>query len=459
LVIGGGPGGATTAALLARGGLEVQLLERAVFPRYHIGESLASSCREVLTLSGVVDKIDAAGFPAKQGALWRWGAEEDWAINWSELLGTNVSSWQVDRAEFDQILLEHAAEQGAKVSQAATVKRVVFDGDRAIAAEWADQGGVRHTAEFDYLVDASGRAGVLSAQHFRNRRMHEIFRNVAIWGYWEGGRTLPDTPPGGIDIISHPDGWYWVIPLRGGRHSVGFVTHQRNFLDRRARFTSPQDMLLDVVAESETVGELMAGAKFTPPVRVEQDFSYVADSFCGPGYFLVGDAACFLDPLLSTGVHFSLYSAMLAAASILAIARDEVAEEEAMGFYETVYRNAYARLLVLVSNVYQQYQGKQSYFWLAQRMVREKEQLPGLSNVAFTDVISGMSDLRDARGPQATAVMTELIEQAELAREAAGVESGGRRPIASLRIEHGDMHDAASGLHLITEPHLTIGRI
>src|SRR4051812_9068291 len=137
LVIGGGPGGSTTAALLARAGLEVQLLEREVFPRYHIGESLASSCRVFLRQSGAIPKIDARGYPVKRGALLRWGTEEDWTVDWSRLFGTNVSSWQVARDDFDQVLLEHAADSGADVRQGCSVKRVLFDGDgRPYAAEW-----------------------------------------------------------------------------------------------------------------------------------------------------------------------------------------------------------------------------------------------------------------------------------------------------------------------------------
>ncbi|WP_433260091.1 NAD(P)/FAD-dependent oxidoreductase [Actinosynnema sp. CS-041913] len=460
LVIGGGPGGSTAAALLARNGVDVVLLEREHFPRYHIGESLASSCRVVLGLSGVVDKIDAQGYPAKRGALLRWGAEEDWTIDWSELFGTNVSSWQVERDHFDHILLDHAAEQGADVRQGATVRRVLFDGDRPYAAEWTDDDGVRHTEEFDHLVDASGRAGVLSARHFKNRRPHDIFRNVAIWGYWEGGTTLPNTPAGGIDVISHPEGWYWVIPLRDGVHSVGFVTHQDNFLQRRREFGSDEEMLLHVVRDSETVRDLMAGGVFQRPVRIEQDFSYVADAFCGPGFYEVGDAACFLDPLLSTGVHLALYSATLAAASILATARGDVTEREAAGFYETLYRNAYARLLVLVSGVYEQYQGKDSYFWLAQRMVREKERQAGeQANAAFVEIVAGLSDLRDARAAGGTAVMTELIEEADRARRRADEArpEGESSNLAALRIEPSDLHDTASGLYLVTKP-LGIGR-
>jgi flavin-dependent dehydrogenase len=461
LVVGGGPGGSHAAALLARAGLEVRLLEREVFPRYHIGESLASSCRVLLGLSGAVTKVDAQDYLIKRGALLRWGSEADWTIDWSDMFGDNVSSWQVEREDFDHLLLNHAAESGAEVVQGATVKRVLFDGDRPRAVEWVTAAdGTTRTTEFDYLVDASGRAGVLSAQHFRNRRQHEIFRNVAIWGYWQGGTTLPNTPEGGIDVISHPEGWYWVIPLRKDRHSVGFVTHRKTFRERRGTFSSPEEMLLSVVDESSTVRDLLREGTFEPPVRIEQDYSYVADKFCGPNHFIVGDAACFLDPLLSTGVHLALYSGMLAAAAIISLDRGEVTDEEAQGFYETLYRNAYARLFLLVSGVYEQYQGKDSYFWLAQRLVNEDGSLPEPSNAAFVEIVAGLSDLRDAgmgRVVDHARVLAEEVDQLrkKAARAPHGEDTHGFAP---LRIETNDLYQASTGLYLRTSPELGIGR-
>ncbi|WP_405783294.1 NAD(P)/FAD-dependent oxidoreductase [Streptomyces sp. NBC_00859] len=460
LVIGGGPGGSLTAMLLARAGIDVTLLERETFPRYHVGESLTSSCRVMMDIAGVLEKVDAAGFTSRRGALLRWGAE-DWTIDWAELFGPDVRGWQVERAEFDELLLRHAQEQGVEVVEGAHVKKVVFDGDRPVAAEWVDtkHGNAQRVSEFDFLVDASGRSGVLAAQHFRNRRAHEIFRNVAIWGYWDGGELLKGTPPGGLNVVSTPDGWFWVIPLRDEKFSVGFVTHKNRFGERRKEFASDDEMLLSLVQESETVRGQLAGAEFTGPTRVEQDYSYVADSFCGPGYFLVGDAACFLDPLLSTGVHLAMYSAVLAAASVIGADSEQISEREAMGFYESLFRNAYARLIVLVSGVYEQYKGTESYFWLAQRLVREKERYDR-PNGAFAEISAGLSDLRDAADPRGTNAMPELIEEAEQARQRADEKApeGQTANLNALRIEPSDLYDEASGLYLVTHPVLGVKR-
>src|SRR5438270_8406331 len=136
LVIGGGPAGSIAATLLAQRGASVRLLEREFFPRYHIGESVSPSCRSIIDLAGAHEKIDARGYTVKNGLLLRWGADRDWTVNWPDTFGGNVRAWQVDRADFDQVLLDHAASQGVDVCEGATAKAVIFEGDRAVGAEW-----------------------------------------------------------------------------------------------------------------------------------------------------------------------------------------------------------------------------------------------------------------------------------------------------------------------------------
>ncbi|MBV9452011.1 MAG: tryptophan 7-halogenase [Streptosporangiaceae bacterium] len=486
LVIGGGPAGSIAATLLAQGGASVQLLEREFFPRYHIGESVSPSCRSIIDLAGAHEKIDARGYIVKNGLLLRWGADRDWTVNWPDTFGGDVRAWQVDRADFDQVLLEHAASQGVAVQQGATAKAVTFAGGRAVGAEWL-HAGERRSGRFDYIVDASGRSGLLSAQHFKNRQPNEVFRNVAIWGYYQGGELLPGTPAGGINVISSPEGWYWVIPLSGDRFSVGFVTHQTRFLQRKASYPSLTAMFADLVAQSGTVADLMRGARHDGRVRVEQDFSYSASRYCGPGYFIVGDAACFLDPLLSTGVHLALYSGMLAATSILATRNGDVTGLEAQGFFESLYRNAYSRLFAMVSGFYQQYRGRAGYFWLAQRLARgqlvgnghdnsktdgsrvDNSKRPGNGNGngarggarggAFAAITAGLADLHDASRAGGTAPMAELAAAAVQAgqRASAAVPAAGST-LAPMMMDANDLYDAATGLYLVTSPTLGIRR-
>lgn len=394
LVIGGGPGGATTAGLLAREGIDVTLLEKQQFPRYHIGESLLPSCLPILELLGVREKVDSYGFQRKRGGYFDWGGEK-WDVTFGAPGDDSSYSYQVLRADFDQLLLEHAKEQGVRVIEAAEVKRLDFADGRPVSATWSHS-GQEHEIGFRYLVDASGRAGVMNARYLHARRYHKAFQNIAIWGYWEGANALPAGPEGAVAICYVPDGWIWGIPLGGGRLSVGLVTHKDIFRSKRDGGATQEAIYQAALHDSPVIENLLAPAELVTSLRTEKDYSYASERFAGPGYFLVGDAACFLDPLLSTGVHLATYSAMLAAASLTSAIRGEFTEDEVQAHYEQSYRQAYLRLLMVVSNLYQQNIGVDSYFWEAQRLTLHDCSAGDLKQ-AFVDIVSGIEDLRDAQ--------------------------------------------------------------
>jgi hypothetical protein len=243
----------------------------------------------------------------------------------------------------------------------------------------------------------------MTTRHLRTRRYHEVFRNIAVWGYWKNATPLPAGPEGAIAICYVPDGWLWGIPLGDGQLSVGLVTHRDVFNSRRQNGESLESIYHAAIRESPVIENLLPSAELVSSLRAEQDYSYTSERFSGPGYFLVGDAACFLDPLLSTGVHLAMYSALLAAASLASVLRGEFGEEAARDLYDRSYRQAYLRLLVVVSNLYQQNQGKDSYFWEAQRLTL-RDANPDEIKQAFVDVVSGIEDLRDAQATLDTAV-------------------------------------------------------
>ena len=416
LVVGGGPAGSTAAAMLARSGLNVLLLERETFPRYHIGESLLASCLPMLRMSGAFDKVASHGFQRKRGAVFHWESDK-WLLDWSKLVDPDAWSWQVNRADYDNILLRNASEQGAVVIEGANVQDIEFDGERAVSCRWSRRGDRDHvrTTSFDFLVDASGRTGVLSKRHFDMRTPHDLFQNVGIWGYWTGASLLPGSPEGAINVVSSPEGWYWLIPLAGDRWSVGFVAHKKRFAEGRAQHDSLDAYYRALVDAPKDLRELLSGAEFEGRVRVEQDYSYVSERFCGPGYVIIGDAACFLDPLLSTGVHLAQYSAMVGSAAIATLLRGEMPEKEALAFFDYAYRRAYTRLLVLVSRMYKEYIGMDDYFGQSEQLVHETNR--GRQPVeAFTQIITGLTDMQEA-GDAARRVTTDAIIGAAEERE------------------------------------------
>ncbi len=311
-----------------------------------------------------------------------------------------------------------------KVFEGTAVRSLCLDRERPKSAQWEQVVGGSESGEvsFDYLVDASGRAGIMATHYLKNRRFHESFQNVALWGYWQDAASASFAPEGAVINGSVPDGWLWGIPLHDGRTSVGYVLHKTAFKERRERSEALEQIYLDAIAACPVIAELVRPGKLVSKVKTEQDYSYMATSLTGPGYFLVGDAACFIDPLLSTGVHLATHAAMLCAASIASILRGEITEQEAMMFFEKSYRLAYLRLMVIISGLYAQYNGKESYFWQAQLLTHHDYDDSSALNEAFLFVVSGIEDLMDAgKGIRELnlAEMAEGMSEEQIAKAAA----------------------------------------
>ncbi len=459
LVIGGGPAGSTVATMLTREGFEVTLIERDVFPRYHIGESLLPSCLEILDLIGAREKIENYGFQRKEGGYFSWG-KDSWVLEFEHL--HHPYSYQVLRAEFDQLLLEHAKEQGVKVFEGTAIRSLTFEGERPRSAQWEQVVGGNASGEisFDYLIDASGRAGLMATRYLKNRHFHEAFQNVAIWGYWQGAAKATFAPPGSIMNGAVPDGWLWGVPLHDGTMSVGYVLHKTAFKEKRQQTDSLEEIYLKAIEECPLIADLVRPGKLVSNIKTEQDYSYMATSLTGPGYYMIGDAACFIDPLLSTGVHLATHSAMLCAASLASVLRGEIEEQEARTFFEESYRLAYVRLMVIVSGLYAQYNGKESYFWQAQLLSNRDYENADDLNAAFLFVVTGLEDQFDAG--QGTGLRN--LDLAELAPQMSAEQAA--RTMALHNIYNKVFYrsstspqTASEGLYVTAQPHLGLARV
>jgi flavin-dependent dehydrogenase len=475
LVIGGGPAGSTAATLLAREGFRVTLLERDHFPREHIGESLLSSAIPIFRLLGVEEKIARHGFIRKYGGYFDWG-EDNWEVRWGDPeQGTGRYGYQVVRAELDHLLLEHSKSQGVSVHEGVEVKSVEMVEGRPRRVNWLNRDtGEAGGIDFDYMIDASGRAGIMSNKYLQNRRFNETFQNVAVWGYWKGFKIPNKGPSGAIFIGGIEDGWYWAIPLHNGTLSVGLVQHKHVMAAQRQRGVSLMDIYLGSLKLSPLVSEILAEAELVTGLQTEQDFSYICEEFGGPGYFISGDAACFLDPLLSSGFHLATYSAVLAAACVASILRGEVTEREALDCYSSTYRQAYLRYMVLVSTLYESWMGKESLFREAQRMSRVSGDAPELVD-AFSNIIQGVEDLQDANDGNVAFVFGEMQriihKHFPKGKRALGTMRDSMSPEeradfeAELRVVNSSINfsnkpeNAVKGLFVKTQPHLGLGRV
>jgi flavin-dependent dehydrogenase len=293
LVIGGGPAGSTAANLLAHDGHDVLVLEKEIFPRFHIGESLLPIDLPIFKRLGV--ELDYASFIRKDGAEFideRTGAKATFVFR-EALDGTPKSAYQVERSRFDHHLLQQAEARGAAVKYGVRVEGVTVEDD-AVRVE--TETGVFRSR---FLIDATGQDAFMARS---NRTVQPLkgFGCVAVFRHYDG--IAPEifaelTLTGNIKVLMVEEGWMWLIPLAGPRLSVGIVS--------RKAITAPEETLERAIAASPITQRLIAGAVGTEP-RIIRNFSYRNRRAYGPRWGCAGDASCFLDPVFSSGVSLAM---------------------------------------------------------------------------------------------------------------------------------------------------------
>jgi len=385
-VIGGGPAGSTAATMLARAGWRVRLFERERFPREHVGESLLPASLPLLEELGAMPAIERAGFVKKWGAVMVWGSgDEPWSWHFSETNRRYPHAYQVWRPQFDQILLDNGRAAGVDVREGCRVTEALFDGDAVTGLRVVDGAGNEQDCRARFVVDASGQAGLLG-RALRLRRPDPYFRNLAIYGYYSGVAPLPEAERGNIFIESYEHGWCWTIPLHTGWTSVGCVVDsergQQGIRRKgRAGFFAGQLALARHTAARVSNAALAAG-----PIVV-RDWSYVSDEVAGDGYVLAGDAACFVDPLFSSGVHLALSSGVLAAAYVTSALRDPTLRGPTGQVYKELYYRQYGHFRELAKLFYASNRSVESYFWEARRILGADDSLS--PRQAFVQAVAG----------------------------------------------------------------------
>ncbi len=344
-VAGGGPAGTSAAIALAQRGRSVVLFERETFPRFHIGESLLSTANDAFAALGITERMAAANFPIK------WGAR---LITHDGLSGRGVDfasvtevarpqTYQVPRAEFDNILMERAREAGVDVREAHRVTSCDFTADGA-QLEFTAADGATGKVRVHAVVDATGRTGLL-AKKFDLRTDEPRLANIAIFSHYSNVPRLEGDRPNDIRIIARSDsGWFWLIPVSDELMSVGVVLPKNLFMQMPEG--TNEERLERAIADTPAVAELMRNARREWPIRVEKDFSYSASAYAGDRWILAGDAGSFLDPVFSTGVSIAMESGIEAAEELdRALTKKRFAKSEFAAFskrqkkrYETFRR-------------------------------------------------------------------------------------------------------------------------
>ena len=322
----------------------------------------------VLEELGVLGQVEEAGFPKKWGATMFWGREpEPWSWYFKE---TNLSyphAYQVWRPTFDKILLDNARSAGVHVCEGYTVTGIEVDSVREKSLTYRSDGGSTGTINADWIVDASGQSAMLS-RNLGLRQWDERFRNMAVYGYFKGSERLPSPNESNIFIESYPDGWVWNIPLCGDLSSVGVVVDSQQGSAGIAKL-GVGGYFRWQLGSAPRSREMLSSSRLTEGPFVVKDWSYTSRKTVGDGWILVGDAACFVDPLFSSGVHLAMMSAVMAAAYIDAARGDPSIRSPAADIYHELYHKEYSHFRELAALFYASNRTVESYFWESRRIL------------------------------------------------------------------------------------------
>ncbi len=337
IVMGGGPAGSSVASILSREGRRVALFEKESFPRHHIGESLMTDTFWTFQRMGFLEKLRKSPFVRKYSVQFANPAGKEsrpfyfFEANHHE----SAVTWQVTRAVFDQMLIEHAAEQGATVYQKTLVKQVLFDGDRAVGVEAQMQDGSLQQFHAKVVIDATGQTAMLSNK-FRWRQRDPKLKKAVLYSYFKGAHREPDLNGGATLVLrtqQGSNGWFWYIPLENDITSVGIVADPEYLVKGRGQDLAK--IFNEEIEKCEPCRRRVEGAERVDKIYSILDYSYRSKQNAGNGFILIGDAYGFLDPIYSSGVLLALKMAELAADAIHDAFKSDDFSAERLGQFQS----------------------------------------------------------------------------------------------------------------------------
>lgn len=340
-VIGGGPAGAAAARLLAAWGHSVRVLAKSANDARTLGESLPPSCRKLFDLIGVTRDVEAAGFLRSTGNTVWWGGQGPRAVRFAD----GGVGWQVQRRDLDRLLLRLAARAGAAVQADALVRQVDLapPSSPAGAAESSIRyvaGGASASLAARFVLDCSGRAGVVARRGFRR---HAAARTtLALTAVWSrrGGWGLGDESHTLVE--SYGDGWAWSVPVTAEQRYVTLMVDPRVTRLQRVGPLAPRYHA--ELAKTAALGPMTACATREVEPWACDASVYDAQAYGAPGMLLVGDAGSFVDPLSSYGVKKALASGWLAAVVTHTALSDTALAGVALDLFDAREREMHAAL-------------------------------------------------------------------------------------------------------------------
>ncbi|HZF12134.1 MAG TPA: NAD(P)/FAD-dependent oxidoreductase [Thermoanaerobaculia bacterium] len=319
VIIGGGPAGATCGIQLARRGRKVLILERSKFPRFHIGESITAFGFTAFKELGVFDELDAMNEVKKRGLEFVL-PDTTFKIFFIPERPEEPTPWafQMARGKLDKVLLDAARRQGVEVREEHLVKRVLFEGDRAVGVEYRDgsngSSDELRQVRAKWILDASGQGAVLNHQFKNNWYSDPLLENkMAIFSHWRGDITVPSTEDEiNFKLCVHENrrDWAWYIPIAKDTLSLGVVLSQQT-VKKESQTKSLEEIFDTYARDIPVISDLVQNPVLKPveKFRVVKDYSYRSKRYYGNGWTIVGDSAGFIDPIFSTGLQVAFNSA------------------------------------------------------------------------------------------------------------------------------------------------------
>ena len=317
LVIGAGPGGCTTASLVAEQGFSTLLVERDSMPRFHVGESLMPEAYWIFERLGLVSELSRVGFTRKNGVQFVSSDDKETRpfIFSDHDDRPSAESWHVQRSDFDKLLYDTAFNRGATCIDNTRVLDIDIRKQSPHKVTLQSAEGKEYDVVARVIVDASGQSALL-ANRLGLKETYPDLRKAAIWGYFENAvRAGGDNPE--VTCILHTsdkDAWFWYIPLSNGTVSVGVVGDNEYLLKRGC---SPQETFETEMKKCPGIQRRLQDARLGDRFHVAKEFSYFTSQQSGDGWVLVGDAGGFIDPIYSSGVYLALQSGMKASEAIV----------------------------------------------------------------------------------------------------------------------------------------------
>jgi halogenation protein CepH len=291
------------------------------------------------------------------------------------------------RSRFDQLLLDNARRLGVIVHEQSQAKEMLVEGDRVVGLRWVDAAGAEQVTRASYILDATGHQGTFH-RVVGERVFSKFFQNLALFGYFKNGRRMPKPNDGNILCAAFEHGWFWYIPLSPEITSVGAVVEKA--YGKQLSEQGLEASMSSLIAACPLISEYLKDAtRITEgdlgQLRVRKDYSYCSDRFWRKGMALIGDAACFVDPVFSSGVHLATYSALMAGRAVNSSLRSPADEALWFDTFETRYRKEYQAFYDFLFSFYEMGGSESSYFWRAREVLKTDE----AANEAFVRLVAG----------------------------------------------------------------------